>query len=116
MIKPLDHDAHERERRTMHDNVVPLHSELGTPRRRTSLAPTPRPRFGAQSGRHDHIPCAQQYRDQNTNCDLVSRDLELLIGGELIEPSWRSIEKLVSELRDKRNTVAHGQLVWHNRL
>jgi hypothetical protein len=22
MIKPLDHDAHERERRTMHDNVV----------------------------------------------------------------------------------------------
>ena len=68
MIKPLDHDAHERERRTMHDNVVPLHSELGTPRRRTSLAPTPRPRFGAQSGRHDHIPCAQQYRDQNKNC------------------------------------------------
>jgi hypothetical protein len=48
--------------------------------------------------------------------DLVSRDLELLIGGELIEPSWRSIVKLVSELKDKRNTVAHGQLVWHNRL
>jgi hypothetical protein len=48
--------------------------------------------------------------------NVVSRDLELLIGGELIEPSWRSIVKLVSELKDKRNTVAHGQLVWHNRL
>ena len=100
MIKPLDHDAHERERRTMHDNVVRcilnwahledelawlLHLILDSALNQVGMIIY-------------HAPNNTETRIRIVD-KVVSRDLELLIGGELIEPSWRSIVKLVSEAK-----------------